>query len=71
MAAQDPLDKKQYPKNKILMQRNKRGMYTLKPPAVPMLMTKSGLIACIDAYVNKAAGTVPTLSTPAWMQPRL
>jgi hypothetical protein len=35
-----------------------------------MLTIKSGLMACIDAYVNKAEGTVPTLSTPAGMQQR-
>ena len=37
---------------------------TLKPPAVPILMIKSGFSACTAAKVIRADGTVPTLSTP-------
>uniref|UniRef100_A0A2P2L7E9 Uncharacterized protein MANES_04G078800 n=1 Tax=Rhizophora mucronata TaxID=61149 RepID=A0A2P2L7E9_RHIMU len=36
----------------------------LKPPAVPALITKSGFRAWMAAYVARAAGTVPILSTP-------
>lgn len=39
--------------------------YTLKPPAVPALMMRSGLNAWIDEYVTRDAEMVPTLSTPA------
>lgn len=39
-------------------------MLTLKPPAVPALMIKSGCNACTAAYVTRADDIVPTLSTP-------
>lgn len=39
-------------------------MPTLKPPAVPAFMIKSGSNAWIEAYVTRADDTVPTLSTP-------
>jgi hypothetical protein len=39
-------------------------MHTLKPPAVPALITRSGLNAWMEAYVTRDAETVPTLSTP-------
>ena len=39
-------------------------MHTLKPPAVPALITRSGLNAWMEAYVTREAETVPTLSTP-------
>ncbi len=38
----------------------------LKPPAVPALMSRSGLNACSARYAVSAAGTVPTWST-LWM----
>lgn len=39
------------------------GAHTLKPPAVPAFMIRSGFKAWIDAYVTRDAEIVPTLST--------
>jgi hypothetical protein len=43
---------------------HKLNAHTLKPPAVPALITRSGLTACTAAMVVSAAHTVPTESTP-------
>lgn len=42
--------------------------YTLKPPAVPAFMTRSGCNAWMEAQVTRDADTVPTLSTPEKVQ---
>lgn len=42
----------------------KQNNLTLKPPAVPALMIRSGCNAWTDAYVSSDEETVPTLSTP-------
>ena len=44
-------------------------MHTLKPPAVPALITRSGLNTWMEAYVTREAETVPTLSTPEKLPP--
>ena len=44
---------------------------TLKPPAVPALMIKYGCNARTAAYVARADGIVPILSTPGGNGPGL
>lgn len=53
----------------VKKRERKIDMHTLKPPAVPALITRSGLNAWMEAYVTREAETVPTLSTPEkWPQ---
>jgi hypothetical protein len=39
-------------------------LFLRNPPAVPALMSRSGLRCCSAMYVLSEAGTVPTSSTP-------
>lgn len=52
----------------IINTRERPPTCALNPPAVPVLMMRSGLNAWAAMYVDSAAGTVPTLSTPCVAQ---
>lgn len=49
---------------KSSQEREGKIFLTLKPPAVPAFMIKSGCNAWIAAYVTREEDIVPTLSTP-------